>query len=146
MDNILLAIDGSESCSKAIPKTAELAEKLDAKVTIMTVIENMVSKAAEVSPATDPQEIQDTRENLHQKGREIVSNCEEHMKNKGIETEIIVRRGKPSDLICEEAEEGYDVVVLSDKGEGTGGIKKILLGSTTERVVRHSSISVWVVK
>ena len=53
--------------------------------------------------------------------------------------------GGPAEYICKEAENNdYDLIILADTGEG--GVKRFLLGSTSDRVVRHAETSVMIVK
>ena len=56
----------------------------------------------------------------------------------------IVRKGPPWEVICSTAKRGYELVVVSTHGRT--GLQHILLGSVAERVVRHSSIPVLVVR
>ena len=56
-----------------------------------------------------------------------------------------VRKGKAFDQICHEAKQlGADLIIIST--HGYTGLKHMLLGSTAERVVRHASCPVLVVR
>ncbi|MBX2799352.1 MAG: universal stress protein [Myxococcales bacterium] len=57
---------------------------------------------------------------------------------------ILLRRGAPADAICTEADNGYEMVVVSTHGRT--GLSQILIGSVAERVVRHAPIPVLVVR
>ncbi|HPC62435.1 MAG TPA: universal stress protein [Verrucomicrobiota bacterium] len=62
----------------------------------------------------------------------------------GIEVEAMVRQGKPFDQITQAAaERGADLIVLTT--HGFTGLKRAVMGSTAEAVVRHAPCSVWVV-
>jgi nucleotide-binding universal stress UspA family protein len=59
--------------------------------------------------------------------------------------ELKVRKGHPAEEILKEAEAGaYDLVVLGARGRR--GITRFLMGSTAERVARHSSRPVLIVR
>ncbi|MFW6310780.1 MAG: universal stress protein, partial [Nanoarchaeota archaeon] len=52
----------------------------------------------------------------------------------------LLNSGSPAEYICKEAEDNdYDLIILASAGEG--GVKRFLLGSTSDRVVRHAKTS-----
>ena len=57
----------------------------------------------------------------------------------------LILEGAPGSVICDEAERhGYDLIVVGSHGRT--GIKRYLLGSVAERVVRHAPCEVLVVR
>ncbi len=152
MKKILLAVDGSEKSKRAAEKAKELAESLNAEITIITVItdtEYFGSHPGVSSEATFYQleEVTEQRKKqAKEKGRNILEEAESIINEDGLkEIEKIMRRGDSAENICEVAEEGnFDLIILADKGEG--GVKRFLLGSTSDKVVRHASNSVLIVK
>lgn len=82
---------------------------------------------------------------LENEGESILNQAEALMQEEEIKTEKIMLEGNVADNICRFAEEqAFDLIVLADKGEG--GIARFLLGSTSEKVLRHAPTSVLVVK
>lgn len=78
---------------------------------------------------------------LEEQGRGATSDIAARAKDRGIEATAAVRRGNPHDDILSYAEEnGIDVIVMGTHGRT--GVKRALLGSVTEDVVRHSEIPV----
>ncbi|SDM18635.1 universal stress protein [Halarsenatibacter silvermanii] len=134
MEKILLAYDGSETCDKAVGKVSELAQDLNASVTVITVVESATSAPSLQNGYSSQRE---------EKAREMAEKCAERI---GIENvNIIAKEGNPAHLICNEAEKGdFDLVVMGERGKSR--IKRFLIGSTTEKVVRQSKKSVMVVK
>ena len=66
-------------------------------------------------------------------------------KSMGVKISGVVREGKPHDEICEAAKAlKVDLVVLTT--HGYTGLKHVWLGSTAERVVRHASCPVLIVR
>jgi nucleotide-binding universal stress UspA family protein len=58
---------------------------------------------------------------------------------------ITVREGKPyTEILNEEKESGADLIVISTRG--ISGLQGVLYGSVTEKVVRHATCSVLVVR
>lgn len=142
---ILLAIDGSESCSKAVDKVAKLGKDIDIKLTIITVIEEGKFPVK----ITDTKEKIDERfkreDELKKEANNVVESCENQLFNNMKSIANIIKRGNPAEEICKESnKEDYDLIVVSDMGRGA--LKKFFLGSTTEKVVRYCSKSVLVVK
>ena len=63
----------------------------------------------------------------------------------GLRVTVEVRAGKPFQEICSAAEKlGASMIVLTTHGHT--GLKRLWLGSTAERVVRHASRPVLVVR
>ncbi len=56
-----------------------------------------------------------------------------------------VRRGQPSDVICDFAEEeGADLIVMTTHGRS--GLSRLLMGSVAEHVLRHAPCPVLTVR
>ncbi|MFK7817338.1 MAG: universal stress protein [Planctomycetaceae bacterium] len=61
------------------------------------------------------------------------------------DAEIIVMQGDPGTRIVEYAEQvNADLIVIPS--HGYSGLKRVLLGSTAERVIRHASCPVYVLR
>lgn len=143
MKKILLAVDGSESCNKATNKTVELAEQLNSEVTILTVLEKNMSYDSYTHD--DYKNVKENKEKIDKHGEAIVTECANTFNNPKIKINKLTKKGSPAEVICQVAEENdFDLIVVADMGRNA--IKKFLLGSTTEKVVRHATTSVLVVK
>ena len=76
-------------------------------------------------------------------GNEITSNVEKTAKAAGLEAESIVLKGDPAERIVNFAEEqGVDMIVVGS--HGIGGFERLVIGSVSEKVVRHAKIPVLV--
>jgi nucleotide-binding universal stress UspA family protein len=63
----------------------------------------------------------------------------------GLKLEKVLREGRPSALIVEEADKkGVDLIIIGNRG--LGGISGWILGSTSRRVVDHCTKPILVVK
>lgn len=143
MQKILLAVDGSESCNKAIGKVVDLAQDVNSEITVLTVIEEGLSMQLGASKSQVESEVEEMEE-VKEKGINAVANCADAF-NDIAKINTITKNGNPAASICEEAKSGdYDFVVVADKGHSA--VKKFFLGSTTEKVVRHCEKTVMVVK
>jgi len=133
---IVLALDGSEASSAAVPATAELAKRDGAKVVVVHVEEHMVGRGGGGPVHLDEDELQAT-----------VRKQAEDLSAQGIETEVIVRStllGGPALVIAEIADEvGADLIVAGTRGHSP--LKGLLLGSVTERLLHVAHRPVLVV-
>jgi nucleotide-binding universal stress UspA family protein len=134
---LLVTTDLSEPSFAAVRQARTLAEKLDAKVVLCYVVEDRLVPL--VDAASFERIIGEHMEIAGESTRRL---AEEHLG--GIEAEVRVRQGTPADQILGEARDcGADCIVIATRGHGM--LEKMLLGSTTERVLRRSPIPVLVV-
>ena len=137
---ILVPIDFSEASHKALFYATAFAEGCGAEITLLHVVElpaypelgyaHVPMKEAEQKKAAlETLELADLE--LGKSARLIKSR--------------LVRVGNPSQEIIEEARtQNSDLIVISTHGHG--GLRHLLLGSTTEKVMRHASCPVLVVR
>ena len=166
MKRILLAIDGSESSGKAVVTVSELAPPINASVILTTVIDdlgvsydesnsnnprslsnNPRSPSSNNSSPKNVRKIKKTKQQvkLENEGEKLLNKAESILEEENIETEKEILKGDPANEICDYAtENNIGIIVMGDKGKG--GIKELLLGSTSGKVVRHANCSVMIVK
>ncbi|MFW6229593.1 MAG: universal stress protein [Halanaerobium sp.] len=153
MKKILVAVDGSQSAQKAAKKAADLAEDLKAEVTLIHVYTesaqipvNQFNEVASYLSAETMEEIMEQQEDtIKEKRQKILDEDAEFFKEKGIKPEKVLLHGDPADDVCDYAEENnFDLIVVADKGHGK--VERFLLGSISDKIVRHAKISVMVVK
>ena len=74
-----------------------------------------------------------------------MKNFAQELLNKGIKVESFLRVGYPFDEIVLMANH-FDIDLIIIGSHGRGGISRLLVGSTAERVVEHAPCPVLVVK
>ncbi|RLF52490.1 MAG: hypothetical protein DRN24_03170, partial [Thermoplasmata archaeon] len=80
-----------------------------------------------------------------EKAKESLSEIVKEIENNVAKVNIMVEDGDPADEILITAKKiEADIIVLGYKGYGKEG--RFLLGSVTDKVVRHASVSVLVVR
>lgn len=137
-DRILIPTDGSKAVQPAVEMALNLAEKHDATLHVLFIVDQpvSVSGAGEGFGALD-----NLLEALEEEGHEVTGEIAEQAEEREIETTAAVRRGNPHDDILNYAEEqDVDLIVIGTHGRT--GVKRALLGSVTEDIVRHSEIPV----
>lgn len=134
---ILIAIDGSEHSKKAMEVVAKVAKDLNAKIDLIHVVV-MIDENFKYGVPTPG-----IREALEEEGIAILRDGEDFFKKKGIKVKEILEHGEPSDAIIQQGK-AYDLIVMGTVGRT--GIEKFLLGSVSERVVRHATCSTLIIR
>jgi len=139
--SILVPIDFSSPSKKAFDYAVEVARQLKAKLTLLHVVEPV---AMPDFAASFP---------LAMENDELMATAKEQMERvvkagrvpRGIVEKVLVRFGRSFHEIAEAARtRKVDLIIIAT--HGYTGLKHALLGSTTERVVRHARCPVLVVR
>jgi nucleotide-binding universal stress UspA family protein len=132
---ILFPTDFSSFAEYALPYAVAMAEEFDATIYMLYV--------EEVLPYIpgDPDRHFPDSETIDQAAHvKMQSHIDKHAEGR-VEVKRFVARGTPAEEIVEFAkQEGIDLIVLATHGRT--GLKHVLLGSTTEKVVRKASCPV----
>ncbi len=138
---ILLAVDGSEGSARAATAALEVAEMTKSKLFILHVVPTPIVK--QVALMSDGN-IDDILAKYSMKGETLLEGVKAISKEYGIEVELIMDRGSPSERILAQINElGIDLVVIGSSGASGGG--RSGLGSSTERVTMNTDIPVLIV-
>ena len=125
--HIVVATDGSRYAETASVTAASLGRLCNAKITVISV--TMASHGPE----------------RRAEAQQAVDRTVAHMKSEGIEAEGLVLEGQPATAIVETAQErGADLIVTGSHGRS--GLERVLLGSTSERILNETRCAVLVVK
>lgn len=135
-DNLLVASDGSQFSNGAVREALKLARECLAKLTVLTVVESNPEYESYAPDAI---------EKIEKDARAYAETVKKRADGEGLACEILVRRSTaPYEVIVEEAQKaGAEVIVMGWRGRT--GIKRLLMGSVTARVIGHSTTSVFVV-
>ena len=127
---VLLATDGSESAKKAEIAALNIAKSYNIRMAALYVVN---------VPSTSEQA------ELVKYGENILNEVAEDGKRVGIEIQRILKLGSPAETILNVAKslKVHTIVVGS---EGRKGIKRVLLGSVAENVVRNAECTVLVAR
>jgi nucleotide-binding universal stress UspA family protein len=152
---ILYTTDLSGNARHAFAYAASLANRYDAAVTILYVLEEL-SPSSE-SLVTNVMGEARWREMRQKSEADIVAKLKERLTEFCLETQkelpacpfiterVLVKVGNPVHTILDEAEKGgYDLVVMGAHGQGL--LADAFLGSTSRRVIRRCRKPVLVVR
>ncbi len=134
---ILLATDGSREAELAATTAVDLAEKTDCELHVVYVEPAlpMIADFAEPGP-----------ERTQPESRRLLDEQVERIRAAGgIVAETHLRLGRPDNQIVWVAEEiGAGLIVIGSRGHG--GVRRALMGSVSDSVVRHAHCPVLVVR
>ncbi len=143
---ILVAIDGSPLSDKAAEEAVRMAagnpSQFKSKIYAMLVLpnapRNTFTDFVPAPPVTETEKWQELRQ-------KIFYVIEKNAAEVDVPVEIKVAYGDPADSLIEFAEkEEVDVIVIGSTGKGF--IKRKVLGSVSDRVIRLAKCSVYVVR
>jgi len=146
MKRLLVAYDGSEASTKAIDVAMQCSTH-DDELVLLTVIPaalvestftNMLLPTIDLSTVVTPG-------TFKEKAMENLGKIVKQLEGKVSKVDIAVEAGDPADEILLVAKKyDSDIILIGYKGYGKEG--RFLLGSVTDKVVRHASRSVMVVR
>jgi len=141
IESVLVPLDFSGQSKKALAYAVPFAEQFGAKLTLLHVVEPV---ATPDFAATFPLALENDKVMAGCKGK-----LEHLIKEQAIDPKLVekalVRDGRSFHEITEAARTlKVDLIIISTHGHR--GLKHVLLGSTTERVVRHAPCPVLVVR
>ena len=141
---ILIGVDHSVDSNAAVEVVCSRAWPKGSEVALLTVVDT-VMEVDDVNEPGHKRWIEVGEEKSWDQVREIFAPAAERLRAAGLHTEILVRRGNPTDQLLEEADTwGADCIFVGAKG--TRGIDRLLLGSMSSAVSARAHCSVEVVR
>jgi nucleotide-binding universal stress UspA family protein len=144
MNNILLTTDFSEFARPAIEFARDLADRFEAQLFCLHVVDDAYQYWSAIGPESLP--LGPPPEEMLELGRTRLSRfCDEYLA--GLRKPVIrhVAYGRPfAEIISFAKEKQVDLIVMGTHGRGA--IAHVLLGSTTEKVVRKAPCAVLTVR
>ncbi len=150
---VLLATDGSEEASSATQAAVQISEETGSELHVIHVYG--VAPIYPLYPeATDPGgvELQDPMleeelENLsEQRAREVLDAAVEQVRSAGgtVAQAHLREGGVPHEIVALAEDLGVGLIVVGSRGRG--GLRRALMGSVSDSVVRHAHCPVLVVR
>lgn len=141
LKRILVPIDFSKTSETALPWAASLARESNAELILLHVVQRFLSDyvfGRELMNETIAPLMKDSEARMKWMAGDL-------SKSAGLRVSAMVRDGRPFEEICNAAQSlGADLIALTT--HGYTGLRRVWLGSTAERVVRHARCPVLVVR
>ncbi|WP_049983326.1 universal stress protein [Halorubrum sp. BV1] len=142
-DRILLPTDGSEGVDRAIDHAIDAANRYDATLHVLYVVDSGVVNAYSGDEFVDGAE--GAEATLEERGRTALESVADHAADAGVEAVTDLVYGDPHEEILRYIEGNeIDLTVMGSKTRS--GSYRRMLGSVTERVSRQSTAPVSIVK
>ncbi|WP_435075315.1 universal stress protein [Halorubrum sp. HHNYT27] len=142
-DRILLPTDGTEGVDRAIDHAVDAADRYDATLHVLYVVDSDIVNAYSGDEFVDGSE--GAAETLEDRGRDALDAVAAHAADAGVDTVTTLVYGVPHEEILRYIdEEDIDLTVMGSKRRS--GNYRRMLGSVTERVSRRSVSPVSIVK
>lgn len=142
ISRVIVPLDGSELAESVLPYAATLSRGMDMSVTLVQVLpsDDFYTDGytvIEVQPGAGDQ--------LRADARRYMEGIARQMRDEGLSVAVQTVQGKPSSEIAEMAR-STDHSMIALATHGRSGVRRLLMGSVTEAVVRESGDPVLVVR
>jgi len=140
INKILVAIDLSDYSTQTMKYAVELANKLEAKLIVVNVINQRDVEAIKMAALKSSSiSIGDYLENQEKERLELIQNLIEQTKFAHLSIKKVVCMGVPFQKLTHTVkDEGADLVVMGAKGRSN--LVNVLFGSTAEKMFRHCPV------
>jgi nucleotide-binding universal stress UspA family protein len=150
---VLLATDGSEESSLAAEAAVEVSDKTGSELHVIHVygvapIYPLYPEAADPEGAEleDPVFEEELESLSEQRAREVLEDAVEEVQSAGgtVAQAHLREGGVPHEIVALAEDTGVGLIVVGSRGHG--GIRRALMGSVSDAVVRHAHCPVLVVR
>ncbi|WP_256402350.1 universal stress protein [Halorubrum salinum] len=133
IDQILFPTDGSEGARESFEHVLDLAADHAATVRLLNVADTTHDSVTRIGG-----EVVDV---LEREGKSFVDDLADRAADRGVSaTTHVAQGGVEETIVAYAAEHDVDLIAMSTRGRT--GLDRLLLGSTTERVLRQSDVPV----
>ena len=151
--NILVPLDGSDLGERALQTAESLARIHNAVIHLIHVVpwqpelegakRGLIAAISAQAAEHQQQEARHLLEDRIASGKEYLERLEAHLRGTGLTVEMAVEEGAVDEKIIGYAKQ-HDIDLITMCNQGYGGIKRRLLGSVTDRVIRAGEAPVLV--
>jgi nucleotide-binding universal stress UspA family protein len=142
--HLLVPTDGSNLSKDTVARAISFAKETGARITLFYAEPEAPPSYDGMGGISSPQFTQEVNECLDEAANEILDQAQTMAHDAGVESDRLVLVGnRPYELIIQAAEaNGCDLIFMASHGRR--GVKALLLGSETNKVLTHSRIPVLV--
>ena len=140
-EKILVPLDGSEISEAILPEIEKLASAFGASICLLHVVPPViVSGSIEAVVQYETITLASTKE-----GEAYLRKIEKRLKGKGFTVESHLQQGNEAQRILEQCDQ-EDIGLIAMSTHGRSGVSRWLLGSVAEKVVRHATKPIFLVR
>ncbi|HET8524279.1 MAG TPA: universal stress protein [Thermomicrobiales bacterium] len=142
---VLVPLDGSKLSQEALPVAGSIASRLGISVLLVRVI-NVTQALApypSMAAAYPPEVYQQLEADMRTDAQNSLDPAAKTLTSQGVEVSTAVESGGAAHSIEDATEQG-DIIVMTSHGRS--GIRRWLLGSVAEQLVRHATVPVILVR
>ena len=139
-ERILIAIDGSYESELAFEKGVNIALRNNAELLLTHVIDTRALQ----SVATFDTYIY---EKLEQEAKDVLNNYEQQARERGLtKVKQVIEFGNPKTLLARDIPDKEKVDLIMVGATGLNTFERLLIGSSSEYIMRHAKVDLLVVR
>lgn len=139
-ENILVAIDGSREAELAFEKGVNVALRNKSRLTIAHVIDTRALQSVSTFDA-------EVYEELQEDAKKLVAGYEKKAREAGVgDVVTVVELGNPKTLLATEIPDEQKVDLIMVGATGLNAFERLLVGSSSEYILRHAKVDLLVVR
>ncbi len=133
---MLVPLDGSECAANVLDQVERLARDLKAGICLLRVA------LAHSFPGIDPTEAEVA---VVREAEAYLQGIETRLKAKGFDVDVHVRYGDAAEeVLAHSRREDIEIIAMSTHGRS--GVKRFLLGSVAEKIIRHAEKPIFLIR
>lgn len=142
-ENILVAVDGSDTATHALGEAIKLARALSSRIRVVHVV-NGIPWIAQGAPNV----VEECIEDLRGTGESIVHEAKTAVRKAGVEVDGILIEAfgehAAQTIVAEASAWPAELIVCG--AHGRRGLRRLLMGGDAEYIMRHSPVPVLLVR
>jgi nucleotide-binding universal stress UspA family protein len=144
ISHILFPSDLSVPTQAAFKQLLELANAFKAKVTLFHAYQLLSTSVVDLYALSYNSAMQELEKSMAERALTHLGDFTKQLTEAGIETEMLIERGNPGELIVAMAKkQGCDLIMMGSRG--LGPMRSVLMSSTSSYVLHHSHCPILVI-
>jgi nucleotide-binding universal stress UspA family protein len=141
VQHVLVPIDFSATADRALDYAIALAQQLQARLTLLHVLDMTPVTMGELTPAVTATYLDD----LETDAQQLLQASLERVQRAGLRGDALLANGTPAQAIMDTASaQGVDLILMGTHGRT--GLAHVFLGSVAEHVVRQAPCPMLVIR
>lgn len=142
--HLLITLDGTPRAESVLTDAVELARSMRASVTLLRVVDPVTSEWSERGAMGRSQRETSPHSASADRAQAYLERLAGQIRATGVQVDTLVRQGQAAKQIVAAAEDvDADVIAMSASRRA---LNRLLFGSTTEDVLRHSALPVLLIR